>query len=47
MNDDEMVPQSIEMPRNDKLEKAEEANGLCPSDEDKWVWEIDNWSGIL
>ena len=47
MKDEEQAPESIKMPANEKLEKAEEANGLCPSDEDKWVWEIDNWSSIL
>ena len=47
MRDEEQVPDSIKMPKNEKLEKTEEENGLCPSDEDKWIWEIDNWSSIL
>ena len=47
MTEDEIVPESIKMPVNEKLERAEEANGLCPSDEDKFIWEIDNWSQVL
>ena len=47
MTEDEVVPESIKMPQNEKLERVEEANGLCPSDEDKFIWEIDNWSFVL
>ena len=41
------VPVKIECVEWNEGRKTEEkTTGLCPSDEDKFIWQIDNWSNV-